>query len=110
MSQWMDVCASQDLQPDSGICALVEGKQVAIFHLVKLDSVFAINNFDPIGKANVLSRGLVGDVNGQPMVSSPLYKQHYNLQTGQCMEDEAVTVEVYQVRISDGRVEVNVEQ
>ncbi len=31
MAQWIDVCSVDDLQPDSGVCALVEGEQVAIF-------------------------------------------------------------------------------
>jgi len=31
MSTWIDVCGIDDLQADSGVCALVKGKQVAIF-------------------------------------------------------------------------------
>ena len=33
MTQWQDVCSVDDLQPNSGVCALVEGQQVAIFYL-----------------------------------------------------------------------------
>jgi nitrite reductase (NADH) small subunit len=33
MSQWLDVCSVDDLQPNSGICALVSDKQVAIFYM-----------------------------------------------------------------------------
>ncbi len=106
--QWIDVCSVEDLQPDSGICALVEDKQVAIFYMPKDEAVYAINNYDPFGKANVLSRGLIGDFNGIPMVASPLYKQHFNLQTGECMEDESVSVEAYSIRIENGRVEVSI--
>ena len=107
MSQWLDVCSHDDLQPDSGICALVANQQIAIFYLTGDDTVFAINNFDPFGKANVLSRGLIGDINGQPVVSSPLFKQHFNLSTGTCLEDESVNVDAYTVRIVEGRVEVS---
>ena len=60
MAQWIDVCSVDDLQPDSGVCALVEGQQVAIFYCPNLTAkVYAISNYDPFGKANVLSRGLV---------------------------------------------------
>ena len=85
---WKDVCSADDLQPDSGVCALVEGQQVAIFYMVKEQAVYAIHNYDPIGKANVLSRGMIGDIKGEPVVASPLYKQHFNLKTGVCLEDE----------------------
>ena len=107
-NMWIDVCSEDDLQPDSGICALVENKQVAIFYMPKEDAVYAINNHDPFGKANVLSRGLIGDINGVPMVASPLYKQHFNLLTGECLEDFSVSVESYAVRIENGRVEVSI--
>lgn len=106
--QWIDVCSEGDLQADSGICALVKNEQVAIFYMPKEKAIYAINNYDPFGKANVLSRGLVGDMNDIPMVASPLHKQHFNLQTGVCLEDENVSVDAYHVRIEKGRVEVSI--
>jgi len=108
MSVWNDICSAYDLQPDSGVCALVESKQVAIFFLVKEQAVYAIHNYDPIGKANVLSRGMIGDINGEPVVASPLYKQHFSLKTGICLEDENIAVSTYPVRIQNGRVEIQV--
>lgn len=108
MTEWIDVCGADDLQPNSGVCALVKGRQVAIFYFPKEQALFAINNYDPIGHANVLSRGMIGDLNGQPVVASPLYKQHFNLQTGVCVEDSAVSVPVYPIRIENGRVAVGV--
>ena len=107
-NKWIDVCSTDDLQPDSGICALVGNKQVAIFYMPKEQAVYAVNNYDPFGKANVLSRGLIGDINNIPMVSSPLYKQHFNLLTGECLEDESVCIEAYSVCIENGRVEVSI--
>ena len=108
MSQWIDICSTDDLQADSGICALVGEQQVAIFYLPKEEVVYAINNYDPFGKANVLSRGLIGDLNGEPMVASPLYKQHFNLKSGVCFEDDNVKVETYAIRMANGRVEVSI--
>jgi nitrite reductase (NADH) small subunit len=105
---WKDVCNANDLQPDSGVCALVDGQQIAIFYMVKEKAVYALHNYDPIGKANVLSRGMIGDIKDEPVVASPLYKQHFNLKTGVCVEDGQVTVPVYPVRITNGRVEIQV--
>ena len=108
MAAWVKVCTEDDLQPNSGVCALVAGKQIAIFYLVKDKAVYAIDNYDPIGKANVLSRGLIGDVKGQLVVASPLYKQHFNLTTGACLEDETVKITAYAVRLKGGMVEIQV--
>lgn len=103
---WMDICEISDLQPDSGVCALVGEQQVAIFYLPKENAIYAISNYDPIGKANVLSRGILGDIKGQTVVASPLYKQHFNLETGRCLENEETCVSVFPVRLSGTTVQV----
>jgi nitrite reductase (NADH) small subunit len=106
MSTWIDVCTLDDLQPDSGVCAQVAGKQVALFYLTKIREVYAVANFDPIGKANVLSRGMVGDLGGEPMLASPLYKQHYSLKTGACFEYDHISIATYPVRVNNNRIAV----
>lgn len=106
MSAWIDVCHIDDLQPDSGVCARVLGKQIAIFYLSKPQALYAIGNFDPFSEANVLSRGMIGDLAGKPMLASPMYKQHFDLETGVCFENAKVRVPVYPSRISSNRVEI----
>ena len=110
MSQWEQVCGVNDLQADSGILCLIGDKQIALFYAPaeKEPRVFAIDNYDPLGKANVLSRGIIGDINGEPVVASPLYKEHYNLNTGRCLEDENISVEAYETRIVGDLVEIKV--
>lgn len=108
-SDWHGVCETSDLVAHSGICALVEGQQVALFYLPGQEQeIYAIGNFDPAGWANVLSRGIVGDLQGQIVVASPLYKHHYVLENGQCLEKPELRVPVYAARIQDGRVLVRV--
>jgi nitrite reductase (NADH) small subunit len=94
MSQWVAVCRLEDIVPNTGVCALVGGRQVAVFRLDD-GSVYAIDNLDPFSKANVLARGIVGDLKGELVVASPVYKQHFSLVTGRCIEDETVSVPVY---------------
>lgn len=107
MNQWIDVCSIDDLQANSGVCALVENQQVAIFYMPDDNAVYAINNYDPFSHINALSRGLIGDIKGEPMVASPIYKQHFSLKTGRCLEDENIRVETYAIRINNARVEIN---
>jgi nitrite reductase (NADH) small subunit len=101
---WTPVCAFSDLLPDRGAAALLEsGEQVAIFR-TSTDEVYALSNIDPFTGAAVLSRGLVGDLGGVPVVASPLHKQHFDLRTGACVDDATVTVTVYPVRVEDGAI------
>ncbi|MET0286024.1 MAG: nitrite reductase small subunit NirD [Polyangiales bacterium] len=106
MSQsWTRVCALEEIVPDTGVCALIGMRQVAVFRL-GADQVFAIGNHDPFSRANVLARGIVGDRSGRPKVASPIFKQNFDLQTGVCMDDPSVSVPAYQTRVCDGIVEV----
>ncbi|MDP3521393.1 MAG: nitrite reductase small subunit NirD [Hydrogenophaga sp.] len=99
-----------DLQENSGVCVLINGMQVAVFYLpAETPAVYALSNWDPIGKANVLYRGIVGDVNGELVVASPLYKQHFSLVTGRCLEEDNVQVPAYQVRLEDDTVIVSLQ-
>ena len=103
---WVGVCAASALTVDRGVCALVDGVQIALFRLAD-GAVYALSNFDPFSRAHVLSRGLVGDRDGTPKVASPVYKQSFDLVSGRCLDDAAVVVPVYPTRIVDGRVEVS---
>ncbi|WP_347332861.1 nitrite reductase small subunit NirD [Marinimicrobium locisalis] len=105
---WFEVCAKSDLVPDSGICALINQRQVAIYYSKRLDEVFAIGNYDPIGKANVLSRGIIGSIGEHTVIASPLYKQHFDLRTGECIDSPEHSVPVYEVRMQGDRVEIKV--
>jgi assimilatory nitrate reductase catalytic subunit len=99
------VCRLEDIVPETGACALVGGEQVAVFR-VGDDSVHAVGNRDPFSRANVLSRGIVGDLGGEPVVASPVYKQHFSLLTGRCLEDASVRIPVYAARVEEGWVVV----
>ena len=101
---WTPVCSLTALIPGRGVAALLENDaQVAIF-LTADGDVHALSNIDPFSGAAVLSRGLVGDLGGVPVVASPMHKQHFDLTTGSCVDDPAVSVTVYPVRVEDGTI------
>lgn len=101
---WETICHIDDIPNNAGVAAMVEGRQIAVFKVN--DQLYAIDNYDPIGKANILSRGIVCSIKGDICVASPLYKQHFSLTTGQCVEEE-ISVKCYAIRGSDGNVELD---
>jgi len=108
-SSWEVVCTVDDLIAESGVAVWTEDEPVAVFYLPhRLPALFAISHTDPFTGKNVLARGITGDLKGQPVVASPLYKQHFNLQTGQCLEDEEVKVKTYQVLLDGEQVRLAV--
>jgi nitrite reductase (NADH) small subunit len=105
---WLSICALDDIVPNTGVCALVRGLQVALVRVGFGEEVYAISNFDPFSDAFVLARGIVGDKAGVAKIASPLYKQNFDLRTGQCLDDPTVSVPVWPARVRAGRVEVAV--
>lgn len=106
---FFEICSLDDLVENSGVCVLVADQQVALFWLRPQEShgpgeLFAIGNFDPVGGANVLSRGILGSIGDKLVVASPLYKQHFCLSTGQCLQDASVSVPVYAVMLAQHKV------
>jgi nitrite reductase (NADH) small subunit len=101
---WTPVCAVTDLIPFRGAAALLPNdEQVAVFR-TSGDEVYVLSNVDPFSGAAVLSRGIVGDLKGVPVVASPMHKQRFDLRTGACLDDPEVTVAVYPVRTANGMI------
>lgn len=91
---WVVACKLNDIVPNTGVCALVGRRQVAVFRLDD-NRVYAIDNHDPFSRASVLSRGIVGDLKGDLVVASPVYKQHFSLASGRCQEEPSVRLAVF---------------
>jgi len=105
---WIDVCALVELVPDRGVCALVGETQVAVFRVSPDGDLYALSNLDPFSRAFVMSRGIVGSKGDIPKVASPMYKQNFDLRTGQCLDDPSVSVATFPVQVVEGRVLVGV--
>lgn len=104
---WNAVCSIDDILPNTGVCALVNDRHVAVFHVNDGTArLFAIDNFDPNSKASVLSRGLVGNLGERIVVASPIYKHHFDLKTGECLEAPENSVRAYALRVENGRIMV----
>lgn len=99
------LCSLSDLVPYSGVAAKVGLHQIALFYVPHLEpKVYAIDNVDPFSGASILARGLVGDYQGKLSVASPLYKHHFDLQTGTCFEQAEQSVKVWPVMLEGNNV------
>jgi nitrite reductase (NADH) small subunit len=105
LDNWTAVCALDEIVPNTGVCALFNGEQVAVFHVDDGEKqVYAIGNYDANSGAAVLSRGLVGSLGERIVVASPIYKHHFDLRTGECLEAPEHSVGTYRARIAEGKV------
>ncbi|MEM9603265.1 MAG: nitrite reductase small subunit NirD [Pseudomonadota bacterium] len=106
---WTDIRDVGALQPFAGVAALVDNTQAALFYLPgnNTDQVFAIGNCDPMASpAAVLASGIVAHIDGEPTVTSPLYKHHYRLRDGVCIESPKHSAGSLPGGIEGGRVQL----
>jgi nitrite reductase (NADH) small subunit len=103
---WTKACRLDALLPGRGAAVLLpNGEQAALFLLTD-GTLAAVSNIDPFGRAAVMSRGITGDRRGEPTVASPLLKQVFSLRDGRCLDDESRALTLYDVRVTDGIVEI----
>ncbi|WP_417777161.1 nitrite reductase small subunit NirD [Stutzerimonas xanthomarina] len=109
---WRALCSRRDLVANSGVVAWLDNEQVALFHLPETETgekVFAVANKDPKSGANVIGRGILGQLKGDLVIASPLYKQHFRLQDGACLEYPEQRLRVWAVRLKGEAVEIAVD-
>jgi len=107
-TQWQPVCTLEDLPRERGVCALVDGAQVALFRAYD-DEVYAVQQLDPYSGAHVMSRGIVGTRGATPTVASPMYKQVFDLRTGECLDSvgkDARHLLVYPVLVAEDVISI----
>ena len=105
-ADWIDVCSVEDITPDTGVAVLIGDVQIAIVRVGdgSEQRIFAVGNYDPFSHAFVIARGIVGDRGGIAKIASPIFKQSFDLATGQCLDDANVRIPIYPTRVRDGRV------
>lgn len=101
---WIEVCHLDDIVPNTGVGALIHDQHIAIFRIGNEKRVYALSNQDPFSQAYVMARGIVGDLQGERVVASPIYKQHFSLATGRCLEDKQQKLWVFPSKIEAGKV------
>lgn len=108
-AQWQPLCSRRDLVANSGVVAWLDGRQVALFWLPENpqgQQLFAVDNRDPKSGVNVIGRGLIGQIGGELVIAAPLYKQHFRLRDGSCIEYPEQRLDTWQVRFDGDTVEI----
>lgn len=98
---WQAICAIGDIPEQAGIGARMGELQIALFRFG--EAIYALDNHEPGSGANVLSRGILGDVGGEPVVITPLYKHRIRLRDGRSQDGE-LAVRAWPVKVEQGTV------
>lgn len=99
---WQAICDLEAIPAQAGIGARLGERQIALFRFG--EQVYALDNLEPGSDANVLSRGILGDAGGEPIVISPLYKHRIRLRDGRPCDGGEPMVRAWPVRIENGTV------
>ena len=107
--KWQDICAREDLVPGSGVVVKLANTAAALYWPdPESPQLFAMAHKDPFSQAEVLAWGLLCEASGEWSVAAPLYKQHFRLSDGVCLEQPEVVLPTWPVRLNGERVEVGV--
>lgn len=101
---WFKAARAADFPSNGGACVRYKDMQIAVFNFSRRNEWYACQNLCPHKMQMVLSRGMIGSVNGEPKVACPFHKKTFSLKTGACLNAEEETISVFPVKIEDGYV------
>jgi nitrite reductase (NADH) small subunit len=104
---WQKVCSTIDVPTDGGTCVLLEGKQIAVFNFTRTGKWYATDNMCPHRKQMILSRGMIGDMAGEPKVACPYHKKTFSLNDGKCLSGDDYQINTYPIKVEDGEVYIS---
>ncbi|WMJ73715.1 nitrite reductase small subunit NirD [Cytophagaceae bacterium ABcell3] len=107
---WTKAAPVSEFAENSGACVKINGEQVAVFNFTRRNEWFATQNMCPHKMQMILSRGMLGDCNGEPKVACPFHKKTFSLKTGENLNGDCGTIKTYPVKIEDGYVYIGVNE
>jgi nitrite reductase (NADH) small subunit len=105
-THWINVCPATSVPDDAGVCVLIDGVQIAVFHIAARDAWYAIQNRCPHWNEMVLWRGLTGEQDGEAKVACPMHKRTFALASGKGLSDDEYAVQTFDVRVVGGEVQI----
>ena len=99
---WSLICDLDAIPLNAGLGARLGNQRIALFRFG--NDLYALEDIEPGTTASVLSRGILGDVQGEPVVISPLYKQRFRLRDGQSLDNPALQLRCWPVKLEQGAI------
>jgi nitrite reductase (NADH) large subunit len=103
-TQWVCFGEASAIPKDGGETLKYGRHQIAVFNFAKTGKWFASQNLCPHKREMVLSRGLLGDIDGLPKVVCPMHKKSFSLETGEGLNDPSYSISTFPVEIREGRI------
>ena len=100
--QWVQVAHESDIPEEEGACIKYGDEQIAIYNFASRGEWYATQNMCPHKQQMILSRGMIGDENGEPKVACPFHKKTYSLKNGKCLNDDQFEIKTYDIKVKDG--------
>jgi nitrite reductase/ring-hydroxylating ferredoxin subunit len=117
MSEWVVVGTLAELEAAGRLVARVGGREVGVVWDRERGTAYAIRNRCPhhgaplcLGRVRDRVSGLPGDylLTGERVLRCPWHGWEFDLESGQCLDDERMRAAVYPVEVADGHVRVRV--
>ena len=105
---WVAVCKAADVPENGGVCALVNGEQIAIYQFNRLNKWYATQNECPHKQQMALSRGMIGTHGHEPKVACPFHKKTFSLESGACLSGDDFTIKTYPIKVENGQVFIEI--
>ncbi|MCH9726298.1 MAG: nitrite reductase large subunit NirB [Planctomycetes bacterium] len=100
--EWVAVGSVSDFPEESGSTIKYGNSQIAVFNFTSRGEWYACQQMCPHKQAMVLSRGIIGDIQGTPKVACPLHKKAFSLENGSCLTgDLQYSVNVFKVKVDE---------
>lgn len=105
---WHKAAKTEEIPENGGACIKFQEEQIAVFYFKKREEWYATQNMCPHKMQMAISRGMIGDKNGEPKVACPFHKKNFSLKTGKCLSDDECSIKTYPVKIEEGHVYIGI--
>jgi nitrite reductase (NADH) small subunit len=116
LTRWHDLASLAQLDKDGRVIARLDGREIGVVRDPASGELWALRNRcphhgGPLCLGSIKTReggGLPGryELSSRRVLRCPWHGWEFDPQDGRCLDDPAMRVATYPVRVSDGRVEV----
>lgn len=99
VSLWFKAAPVGKFPKNGGACVKYKGMQIAVFNYTREGTWYACQNLCPHKMEMVLSRGMIGEDQGEPKVACPLHKNSFSLRSGKHLNGDLDRIATYPVKI-----------